>query len=159
MPLIAAASSAGQSSTEVPFYATSVHAFGEGPFAAGRAAGSGGNAISWSPGARAYCDKQRVREVDCNALRSAKSPLCRQLGVRQSMEAVGTSADNAAAEALNVTFKREILQSAKRWPSVQATRRLGLRLVHPLQHRRRHSSLGYYSPIDYEQQPDVMAVA
>ncbi len=45
--------------------------------------------------------------------------VCRQLGVRQSMGAVGTSADNALAEALNATLKRETLQGARCWPSAR----------------------------------------
>ncbi|GAA1182585.1 hypothetical protein GCM10009578_024790 [Streptomyces rhizosphaericus] len=35
---------------------------------------------------------------------------CRQAGVRQSMSAIGSSADNALAESFNATFKRETLQ-------------------------------------------------
>jgi transposase InsO family protein len=48
--------------------------------------------------------------------------LCRQLGVRQSMGAVGSSADNAAAEAFNATLKRETLQGARHWPTAHAAR-------------------------------------
>src|SRR5699024_5811950 len=35
--------------------------------------------------------------------------VCAELGVRQSMGAVGCSADNALAEAFNATMKRELL--------------------------------------------------
>ena len=35
---------------------------------------------------------------------------CSSAGVRQSMSKVGSSADNALAEAFNATFKRETLQ-------------------------------------------------
>ncbi|WP_153246186.1 DDE-type integrase/transposase/recombinase, partial [Corynebacterium striatum] len=38
---------------------------------------------------------------------------CAQLGVRQSMGAVGTSADNALAESFNATLKREVLRDRK----------------------------------------------
>ncbi len=38
---------------------------------------------------------------------------CAQLGVRQSMGAVGTSADNALAESFDATFKREVLRDRK----------------------------------------------
>lgn len=44
--------------------------------------------------------------------------LCNRLGVRQSMGAVGSSTDNAAAEAFNATLKRETLQGARRDISV-----------------------------------------
>jgi transposase InsO family protein len=39
---------------------------------------------------------------------------CTAAGVRQSMSAVGSSADNAAAESFNATFKREALQAGAR---------------------------------------------
>ena len=39
--------------------------------------------------------------------------LCRDLGVTQSMGAVGTSADNALAESFNTALKREVLQDHK----------------------------------------------
>ncbi|GAA3510456.1 transposase InsO family protein [Streptosporangium album] len=42
--------------------------------------------------------------------------------MRQSMGAVGSSADNSAAEAFNATLKRETLQGAKRWPTARAAR-------------------------------------
>ena len=38
---------------------------------------------------------------------------CAQLGVRQSMGTVGTSADNALAESFNATLKREVLRDRK----------------------------------------------
>ena len=38
---------------------------------------------------------------------------CGQTGVRQSMSAIGSSADNALAESFNATFKRETLQGRK----------------------------------------------
>ncbi|TFV32558.1 transposase [Streptomyces sp. T1317-0309] len=41
----------------------------------------------------------------------------RQAGVRQSMSAIGSSADNALAESFNATFKRETLQGRKTWSS------------------------------------------
>ena len=48
--------------------------------------------------------------------------LCDALGVTRSRGAVGTSADNAAAESFNATLKRETLQGAKRWPGARAAR-------------------------------------
>ncbi len=85
--------------------------------------------------------------------------VCRQLGVRQSMGAVGTSADNALAEALNATMKRETLQGARCWPSARAARLAVFAWITRYNTRRRHSSLGYRSPIDYEQQPDKVLIA
>lgn len=48
--------------------------------------------------------------------------VCRELGVTRSGGAVGTSADNAAAESFNATLKRETLQGRKRWNSAGAAR-------------------------------------
>jgi transposase InsO family protein len=48
--------------------------------------------------------------------------VCAELGVTRSRGAVGTSADNAAAESLNASLKRETLQGAKRWPTARAAR-------------------------------------
>jgi transposase InsO family protein len=41
--------------------------------------------------------------------------LCDELGVRLSMGAVGSSADNALAESFNATLKRETLDGAHGW--------------------------------------------
>ena len=51
--------------------------------------------------------------------------LCKDLGVTQSMGAVGSSADNALAESFNATIKREVLQDAACW-----TDELTLSLIH-----------------------------
>ncbi|WP_344982388.1 IS3 family transposase, partial [Streptosporangium fragile] len=78
--------------------------------------------------------------------------VCAELGVHQSMGAVGTSADNAAAEAFNASLKRETLQGAKRWPSAREARLAVFKWITRYNTRRRHSALGYLSPNDYEQQ-------
>ncbi|MET7436164.1 IS3 family transposase [Streptomyces flaveolus] len=75
---------------------------------------------------------------------------CRQAGVRQSMSAIGSSADNALAEAFNATFKRETLQGRKHWSSEREARLDAFRWLHRYNTRRRHSRLGYRSPIAYE---------
>ena len=38
---------------------------------------------------------------------------CKELGIRQSMGSIGTSADNALAESFNAALKREVLQDSK----------------------------------------------
>ncbi|GAA1692761.1 hypothetical protein GCM10009733_105940 [Nonomuraea maheshkhaliensis] len=68
------------------------------------------------------------------------------------MGAVGSSADNAAAESFNATLKRETLQGAKRWSSPREARLAVFQWITRYNTRRRHSALGYLSPIDYEQQ-------
>jgi transposase InsO family protein len=75
---------------------------------------------------------------------------CRSSGVRQSMSAVGSSADNALAESFNATFKRETLQGRKSWPSEREARLDAFRWLNRYNNRRRHSRLGHRSPIAYE---------
>ncbi|WDM16939.1 IS3 family transposase [Streptomyces lavenduligriseus] len=75
---------------------------------------------------------------------------CRQAGVRQSMSAIGSSADNALAESFNATFKPETLQGRKRWCSEREARLDAFRWLHRYNARRRHSRLGHRSPIAYE---------
>ncbi len=52
----------------------------------------------------------------------AFAEICRSAGVRQSMGAVGSSADNAAAESSNAAFKRETLKDRKAWSSAREAR-------------------------------------
>ncbi|MGW1404190.1 IS3 family transposase [Streptomyces sp. NPDC002405] len=75
---------------------------------------------------------------------------CRRAGVRQSMSAIGSSADNALAESFNATFKRETLQDRKSWSSEREARLDAFRWLHRYNTRRRHSRLGQRSPIAYE---------
>jgi transposase InsO family protein len=84
---------------------------------------------------------------------------CARLGVTQSMGAVGTSADNAAAEAFNATLKRETLQGARRWTSARHARLTVFKWITRYNTRRRHSTLGYLSPITYEQHTDRVLLA
>ncbi|WP_420078048.1 IS3 family transposase (plasmid) [Streptomyces sp. JL4002] len=75
---------------------------------------------------------------------------CRSAGVRQSMGAVGSSADNAAAESFNAAFKRETLKGRKGWSSEREARLEAFRWLSRYNTRRRHSHLGQRSPIAYE---------
>ncbi|MDI6521842.1 IS3 family transposase [Streptomyces coelicoflavus] len=75
---------------------------------------------------------------------------CRSAGVRRSMSAAGSSADNALAESFNVTFKRETLQGRKSWPNEREARLDAFRWLHRYNTRRRHSRLGQRSPIAFE---------
>nr|AAO50182.1 putative transposase [Streptomyces violaceoruber] len=80
---------------------------------------------------------------------------CRQAGVRQSMSAIGSSADNALAESFNATFKRETLQGRKHWSSEREARLDAFRWLNRYNNRRRHSRLGQRSPIAYETSLDT----
>ncbi len=53
----------------------------------------------------------------------ALADLCTQLGVTQSMGAVGTSADNAACESFHASLKRETLQGAHDYGDATTCRR------------------------------------
>jgi transposase InsO family protein len=85
--------------------------------------------------------------------------LCSRLGVVQSMGAAGTSADNALAESLNATLKRETLQGARRFENADACRLAVFRWATRYNTRRRHSRLGQKTPNTYEQQRATMTPA
>jgi putative transposase len=75
---------------------------------------------------------------------------CRETGVRPSMGSVGDAYDNAMAESFFATLECELLD--RRTFKTQAEARMAVfefieGFYNP---RRRHSSLGYLSPIDYE---------
>ncbi len=76
--------------------------------------------------------------------------LCAELGVTQSMGAVGTSADNSLAESFNATLKREVLQDHNAWPDEATCRRQLFRWLVRYNTRRRHSWCRYQSPVTYE---------
>jgi transposase InsO family protein len=75
---------------------------------------------------------------------------CAAVGVRQSMSAVGSSADNAAAESFNATVKRETLQGRRAFTDEREARLTAFRWLPRYNTLRRHSRLGQQSPITYE---------
>ena len=75
---------------------------------------------------------------------------CKNLGVTQSMGAVGTSADNALAESFNAALKREVLQDTACWPDETTCRRQVFRWLVRYNLHRRHTYCGYTSPSTYE---------
>jgi transposase InsO family protein len=75
---------------------------------------------------------------------------CAKAGVIRSMSAVGSSADNAAAESWNVSMKRETLKGAKAWPTARHARPAAFHWASRYNIRRRHSRLGQRSPVAYE---------
>jgi hypothetical protein len=75
---------------------------------------------------------------------------CRDTGVRPSMGSVGDAYDNAMAKSFFATLECELLD--RRTFKTQAEARMAVfefieGFYNP---RRRHSSLGYLSPVDYE---------
>ncbi|MFI5690127.1 IS3 family transposase [Streptomyces sp. NPDC051636] len=85
--------------------------------------------------------------------------ICAELGVRQSMGTVGTSADNALAESFNAALKRETLHGARRFAGARACRLAVFRWTTRYNTRRRHSANGQQAPIAYEQQSATLTLA
>lgn len=77
----------------------------------------------------------------------------------RSRGAVGTSADNAAAESFNASLKRETLKGAKRWPGARAARPAVFRWLTRYHTRRRHSTLGQQIPITRKQRSTTATLA
>lgn len=67
-----------------------------------------------------------------------------------SRGAVGSSADNALAESLNATCKRELLAGVHAFPDAATCRRRLFWWANRYNTRRRHSACGYQSPFTYE---------
>ncbi|AMA00105.1 hypothetical protein APT58_07625 [Corynebacterium glutamicum] len=68
---------------------------------------------------------------------------CKDLGIRQSMGAIGTSADNALAESFNAAMKREVLQDSKTFMNQLLCRRDVFRWCTRYNTVRRHSWCKY----------------
>jgi putative transposase len=75
---------------------------------------------------------------------------CAQLGVRPSMGSVGDAYDNAMAESFFATLECELLDRTKLRTPAEAERVVFEFIEGWYNPRRRHSALGYLSPIDFE---------
>ena len=77
---------------------------------------------------------------------------CRKAGVRPSMGSVGDAYDNAMCESFFATLECELL-CQRRFQTQAEARSAVFEFVEGFYNRRRrHSSIGYLSPIDYERQ-------
>ena len=76
--------------------------------------------------------------------------LCTRLGIRQSMGRTGSCFDNAAAESFFSTLEHEVLSRHHFRTREEARRIIVNWVVDFYNRRRRHSSCGMKSPIDYE---------
>jgi len=76
----------------------------------------------------------------------------RDHGLVASMSRKGNCYDNAAMEAFWSTLKREALEESDRWSSNRVRRELFEFIESDYNRSRLHSSLGYQSPVDFEQQ-------
>jgi putative transposase len=75
---------------------------------------------------------------------------CREMGVRPSMGSVGDAYDNALCESFFATLECELLDR-RRFPSQAEARRAIFEYIEGWYNpHRRHSALGYHSPLTYE---------
>ena len=75
---------------------------------------------------------------------------CRQAGVRPSMGSVGDCYDNAMCESFFATLECELLDRHRFRSQAEARTAVFEFIEEWYNPRRRHSAIGYLSPIDYE---------
>jgi putative transposase len=83
---------------------------------------------------------------------------CREAGVRPSMGSVGDAYDNAMCESFFATLECELLDRCRFKTQAEARSAVFVFIEGFYNPRRRHSSIGYLSPIDYERRHHTMAV-
>jgi putative transposase len=84
---------------------------------------------------------------------------CHEAGVRPSMGSVGDAYDNAMCESFFATLECELLDRCRFKTPAEARSAVFVFIEGFYNLRRRHSSLGYLSPIDYEHSHQAAAVA
>jgi transposase InsO family protein len=77
---------------------------------------------------------------------------CEEYGVLRSRGKVGSSADNALAESFHASLKRELLGSGGKFADKATARAEVFSWLNWYNLKRRHSSLQYQSPVDFEKQ-------
>jgi putative transposase len=75
---------------------------------------------------------------------------CREAGIMPSMGTVGDAYDNAMAESFFATLEREVLSRRRFKSQAEAKMAIFDWLEGWYNPHRRHSSLGYRSPVNYE---------
>jgi len=83
---------------------------------------------------------------------------CRDAGVRPSMGSVGDAYDNAMCESFFATLECELIDRCRFKTQAEARRAVFEFIEGFYNPRRRHSSIGYLSPIDYERQHHAAAI-
>ncbi len=83
---------------------------------------------------------------------------CREAGVRPSMGSIGDAYDNAMCESFFATLECELLDRCHFKTQTEARRAVFAFIEGFYNPRRRHSSIGYLSPIDYERRHHTAAV-
>jgi len=82
---------------------------------------------------------------------------CREAGVRPSMGSVGDAYDNAMAESFFATLECELLDRRRFKTQAEARMALFAFIEGFYNPRRRHSALGYLSPMAFERRNAIMA--
>ena len=75
---------------------------------------------------------------------------CREVGVVPSMGSPGDACDNAMAESFFATLQREVINRGRFKRQAEARMEIFQWLEGRYNPHRRHSAVGYLSPIDYE---------
>jgi putative transposase len=83
---------------------------------------------------------------------------CRDAGVRPSMGSVGDAYDNAMSESFFATLECELLDRHRFKTQAEARSAVFAFIEGFYNPRRRHSSIGYLSPIDYERRHQSTAI-
>lgn len=83
---------------------------------------------------------------------------CREAGVRPSMGSVGDAYDNAMCESFFATLECELLARCRFKTRANARNAVFAFIEGFYNRRRRHSSIGYVSPVEYERQHDQPTV-
>jgi len=83
---------------------------------------------------------------------------CREAGVRPSMGSVGDAYDNAMCESFFATLECELFERCRFKTQADARSAVFTFIEGFYNPRRRHSSIGYLSPIDYERRHQPAAV-
>jgi len=84
---------------------------------------------------------------------------CRQAGIRPSMGSVGDCYDNAMAESFFASLECELLDRRRFRTQAEARRALFEYLEGWYNPHRRHSALGYLSPLEFERQHEETRLA
>ena len=82
---------------------------------------------------------------------------CRKAGVRPLMGSVGDAYDNAMCESFFATLECELLARCRFKTQAEARSAVFAFIEGFYNPRRRHSSIGYLSPIDYERRQHALA--
>lgn len=80
-------------------------------------------------------------------------------GIIASMSRAGDCWDNAVVESFFATLKRELVRSARWTTRAEARQALTAFIDRWYNHQRRHSALGFLSPVDYERQLARLRIA